>query len=115
MVVFEHITPTLLFLFHHNLNEHQKEGENSDEDEQVAEDEKVAANVEGVPQAQPQLLHLGNNHLDHLACSQHPGDGLTALGDLADLALVVVDHPTNEGNVVHQVIDGHHNLHLKQF
>ena len=49
----------LYFLLRDNLNKKQNEGDDADEDEQVAEDEELAANVEGVPQAQPQLLHLG--------------------------------------------------------
>ena len=52
------------------MNKKQKEGDNADEDEQVAEDEELAADVEGVPQAQPELLHLGRKypvaHLDYL-------------------------------------------------
>ena len=49
--------------------------------------------------------YCGGN-LDHFS-----GDGNL----LADLVVVVMDHPGNEGNVVHQVVDGHHNLHLRQF
>ena len=43
--------------------------------------------------------------MDHL---DHPGDGLYAFDHLD---VVVVDHPGNEGNVVQQVIDGHHHLY----
>ena len=53
----------LYFLLRHNLNKKQKEGDNANEDEQVAEDEELAADVEGVPQAQPELLHLGSKYL----------------------------------------------------
>ena len=72
----------LCFLLCHNLNKKQKEGDNADEDEHVAEDEELAADVEGVPQAQPELLHLGNKypvaHLDYLEGVQTFGNSLIA-------------------------------------
>ena len=132
----------LYFLLRHNLKKKQKEGDNADEDEQVAEDEELAADVEGVPQAQPELLHLGRKYpVAHLEGVPTFGNSLFALyscsriilmksmcycgshldhfsGDgnlLAHLAVVLVDHPGNEGDVVHQVVDGHHNLSLRHW
>ena len=49
--------------------------------------------------------YCGGN-LDHFS-----GDGNL----LADLVVVVMDHPGNEGDVVHQVIGGHHNLSLRHW
>ena len=78
----------------------KEKGGDASEDEQVAEDEELGAAVEEGPQAPP-----GWGHRRSFSCGGF-------LDHSPHLAVVVVDHPGVEGDVVQQVVDCNHNLHF---